>query len=550
MSKITYFSLGGQDEKWKYSGALEINGDIFVLNTGVGCAITNQYGVQKVIPDLTYLRTNKTRVKGIFFGTPRKLNIGALPYYLDFLADIPIYTSAIGKEIILAFLEEFSAATKREYKPNIIVVNPINEITVSAIKVIPIRVANCIPNSFAWLFKTLSGEYVVFVDEFLVANENLPCCENQIHFITQHAKNKTALLIVGTQSVGKTTTFAQAQAQNFYYLKKACSSTKKRVLIALYEDDWYTMLNLSKISKIYGMVFHIACPKMSKLFNIYIEQLKREEYAKSSPFVEGDDTLIVIVGDHDKLYERLESILHDKEEIKLNNNDLLIISTITYPEKEIEEINLLNEISKKDIVLIKQPKSMIHYNAGNEDLKLLINSISPYNIVPINCYYKDYVNFEKALENTVNLSRIKFLELGQSLVIDGKNTNIVNIPITEQFVNEEGVMDVNKTIILERQLITQNGAILVSIIYNQPKHVFVIAGIEMMGIFVDEEVKNAEVSKVIKKYLTNDLSKFLALHKILEIKSLKNLIKRTVYQSLEDFTQKKPIILPVITNLN
>lgn len=100
MHHISYFALSGQDERSKYCGILEINQDIFILDAGIGSEIQNQYGINKIIPDISYLINRKDQIKGIFLGTPKNLNIGALPFFIAKLGNIPIYTSKVGALII------------------------------------------------------------------------------------------------------------------------------------------------------------------------------------------------------------------------------------------------------------------------------------------------------------------------------------------------------------------------------------------------------------------------------------------------------------------
>lgn len=547
MSKINYFSLGGQDEKGRYSGVLEINGDIFILNTGIGAELSNQLGIKRVIPDLRYLSEQKNRVKAIFIGCPRNINIGSLPYFLEVFPDIPVYTSPGGKLIIDSFLERFQKENNKTIKSNVIGVNPSNDLSISSLKICGVKTASSVPNSYGWLFKLVTGQVVVFLDEFLIANENRPCCESQLHVIAQQAKNKTALLLVGAQSAGKMIGFAFPNAQNFSFLKRSIASTKNRTIVSVYEDDWNTLFNLSKISKIYHMNFHISDPYIADLFNKHVEALKSEEYALSTALINSENSLIAIVGDGETLFKTLSSINEGEHEIKFQNGDLFLMATITLPENEFEEITLLNEISKHDILLIKQPKDIVPYCAGNEDIKFIVNFLSPYNIVPIDGYYKDFVNIHKALENTIDPKRIRFLSSGEKIEIDDRNVNFTTVPIAKQYISTEGMLDINSSTVLERQLLERNGLIMVSLIYSSKQHCFSKPSLTTRAFLTEDYSKKDEIHEAITKQLEEELAKYLALNKTLDIKEVKSFIKDAIWKAIKLKTQKKPLILPLIT---
>ncbi|GCE63188.1 ribonuclease J [Candidatus Mycoplasma haematohominis] len=547
MSKINYFALGGQDEMGRYAGVLEINNEIFILNAGIGAEFSNQLGIKKIIPDLRYLSEHAKKIKGIFIGCPKNINIGSLPYFLTTFPNIPVYTSVLGKAIIESFLAKFEQENNVNIKNEIIAVNPAIDLTVGMLKVCGIKSPSSVPCSYAWVFKLLTGQVVVFLDEFVLANEVNPCCESQLHLIAQQVKNKTSLLLIGAQNAGKVLGFAYPLAKNFSFLKKSVSSTKKRVLVSLYEDDWNTLLNLSRVAKVYSMNFHISCPRIAFLVNKYIETLHSDEYAAATPLLKSDNSLIAIVGNNEDLFAKLRNIDAGKDEIAFQSGDLFLICTITLPENEYEEILLLNDISKHDIIVVKQPKSIIPYAAGNEDIKFVVNALSPYNIVPVNGYYKDFVNVYKALSNTVDTKRIKFLGSGERLEIDGKQTNVTTLNISKQYVNEEGILDINNMILLERQLLEKSGLIIISVLYNIKKHIFYKPKVSIKAFVPEDYSKKNDIHAAIDKYIALELSKYLALNKGLEIREVKMHLKDAVYKALKNKTNKRPVILPLIT---
>ena len=95
MAKISFLGLGGLDEKEKSCYALTINGDIYILNCGLVTPPGASLGVKKIIPDFSWIISNRSAIKGIFIGTPKYSNFAALPYLLKVLEILHPFSSLL-----------------------------------------------------------------------------------------------------------------------------------------------------------------------------------------------------------------------------------------------------------------------------------------------------------------------------------------------------------------------------------------------------------------------------------------------------------------------
>ncbi|CBZ40897.1 conserved hypothetical protein [Mycoplasma suis KI3806] len=558
MARLKYYSLGGQDEKFRFSGVLELNGDIFILNAGGSCVNTNLYEIDDVIPDYSSLIPLKPKIRGLFIGVPKELNISSLPYFLDVFPEVPIFTNSFGESIIRDFLERFHEEGGKKYNPNIVALNLISEHAVPGsndCKILPIKVAASLPNSLAWAFKFSGSDYVVFMDEFLMSSENVPCRENQLNFLFQNLKNKVSLLIVGTQSCATVPSFSLKVADNFSYLKKLTSRISTRLNVAAYKDDWHTLFNLSRIARIYEYDLLIYPLKTSRMFNSFITENKLKNYSLSvseeTSRREGVVQIRIITGTHNTLYSNLRAI--NSGEVKdweFLPTDVTVFMTSTFTERELEEISMINEIAHRGGEVLKLPSTIVPYMAGTEDLKLLVNYLSPYHVIPVNGFYKDYVEFTKALTNVMNIDKIYFLENGQYVNIEKKNVSITENPLQEIYVGNKKILDINRITIYERRLIAQSGVVLVSVRCNSKKNIVSNPMVQMLSVFSDDFSKKDEVLLRIQTNLKQDISKYLQQNSEIENKGLKQSIRKSVYNSLDPFIYKKPAVVSVISHIN
>ncbi|AFN65455.1 hypothetical protein WEN_03390 [Mycoplasma wenyonii str. Massachusetts] len=553
---IKYYSLGGQDERFRYCGVLECGGEILLLNAGGSCVNTNLYDIEEIIPDYQFLTTSARKLKGLFISSPRPLNISSIPYLLELFPNLPIYTNSFGKSIIESFLREFESKSNKKVNANIIPLDLVSEHTISGdCKAIPIKVASSLPHSLAWAFKFSQSDYVVFVDEFLIASENIPCRESQLDWLYKNLKGKISLLIVGMQSCSTVSSFALKQADNFSFLKKLVSRITTRLIIASYSDSWDTLFNMSKIAHIYKYQLAIYPNELATLFNSFITQNKLENHSlaiKVSELSSAPDKpqLVVITGDHNTLYSNLREIHRGSvKNFSLKQDDVIMFMTHTYIEREIEEISIINELADNGGEVLKQPNTLQPYLAGAEDIMLLINCLSPFHVVPVNGFYKDYVAFLKALENVMNTQKVYFLENGQLITINRKNIDITDQAVSETYIGKQSSLELNKMTLFEKRLLSQSGVVLVTLRNNTKKNGIKVPHIELLNVFANDFQKTEEVISKIRYQLNIDISKYLQHNLEIDNKTLKQAVRKSIYNTLDSYLHKKPAVLSVISHI-
>ena len=111
LSKIKMFSLGGLDENGKNMFVIEIDKNIFVFEAGLKYADEMTLGIDYIIPNISYLKENKKRIKGIFLTHAHDENIGALSDIVPELGDVPVYASKYTIDVVRKEFETYHIST-------------------------------------------------------------------------------------------------------------------------------------------------------------------------------------------------------------------------------------------------------------------------------------------------------------------------------------------------------------------------------------------------------------------------------------------------------
>ena len=112
MSKIKIFSLGGLNENGKNMYVVDVDDNIFIFDAGLKYGNDKMLGIDYILPDYTYIKENKDKIKGIFLTHGHDSNMGATADILYDMPDLPIYATKYTMEILKIDLEEMQYSLK------------------------------------------------------------------------------------------------------------------------------------------------------------------------------------------------------------------------------------------------------------------------------------------------------------------------------------------------------------------------------------------------------------------------------------------------------
>lgn len=546
---VKIIPLGGLEQIGMNMTAFEYGDSIIVVDCGLAFPEEDMLGVDLVIPDITYLKENADKVKGMVITHGHEDHIGAIPYVEKEL-NIPIYATKLTMGIIEGKLEEHGLLNSVRRK----VVKYGQCINLGCFRVEFIRTNHSIVDAAALAIYTPAG-VIVHTGDFKV--DYTPVYGDVIdlqRFGELGRKGVLALLCDSTNVLRPGSTPSE--------------STMGRVFNELFEEHKDTRIivatfasNVDRVQQIINTAYKFGrkviiegrsmvniITKAQELGRITIPEqtlIPIDDIGKYT-----DDQIVLITtgsqGETMAALSRMAADMHRKVSIKPGDTIILSSNPIPGNEKSVDKI--INELTMKGAEVIFQD-THVSGHACQEDIKLIYALTKPEFAIPVHGEYRHLAaHRELAIQMGVPKDHAVILRSGDVLSIGHDSAKIVGrVPAQGIYVDGFGVGDVGNIVLRDRQHLSQSGLIVVSVALEKGSGQ-VLAGPDVVSrgfVYVREnESLMEECRRVAAQALESSLR-----HGTTDWSKIKNSIRDELGDFLWKKTKRNPMILPVITEV-
>ena len=544
MANIKIGALGGLGENGKNMTIVEVDSRIFILDCGLKYPEIDMYGVDAVVPDMTYLEENVNRIEGIFISHGHDDHIGALPYLLEKI-NVPVF----GTHFTICLIEDL--LTERDMNVRKYRLYRINEnklLTFGSNTVSFFNVAHSIPESVGISINTSDGS-IVYVVDFTFMLSNTSKFKTSFDKIIELGKNGVLAALtesVGTNSIGKTNDDTLLE----HNLKRALRRPN-RVIVSAFSSDLARIQKVIDLSIASNRRVAIVGRRAQSIINIAmnsnylkvpqdklvnVDSIKEEEK-------DSKDLVIIVTGTRATPFSHITRMAKGLDRnITITNDDVVILMTPPVPGIEHHSIDTINTLYEKDIdVTIFDKTTLRSSHAREDDLKLLYNMLKPRYIIPVKGEYRHLSrHYEIALNAGYNTDHVKILENGEFLHIINKKLDEIEIIETQDVIIDGNFKNINTSVIKERENIAKEGVILVNLCVDIPKKtITLLPEVHSKG-FVNKDLETLH-SSIIDLATRMTTSHFLK--PIISMPMLKIGIQEEVSKLIFRFTKKRPVVL-------
>ena len=547
-SKVKLIPLGGLCEIGKNITAIEYEDEIIVIDCGLSFPDNEMYGIDLVIPDISYLLENREKVKGIFITHGHEDHIGALPYILKEI-NVPVYASKFTLSLIESKLIEFNMVSSCS----------LNEITLKEpIKTEHfacefIRTCHSIADSCSLAITTPQG--VIFhTGDFKIDYTPVDGEVIDLQRISEIGKRRVLLLMADSTNATREG-FTISETIIGQNLTRLVRNAKGRVIVATFSSNVHRVQQVMNSSITYGRKVAFSGRSMEKISQIAMDlgylKVPKNTIIKLDDIHKYPDNKVTIIttgsqGEPMSALSRIASGNHKK--IALKEKDYIIISASPIPGNTKLITKLIDVLISKGAEVIYDAMEEVHVSghACREELKLIHSLIKPKYFVPVHGEYrhlKEHAELAKSLG--MDEKNIFLLDNGDVLELTGKKAvKTKSVHTGTVYVDGSGVGDVGNIVLRDRKVLSQDG-ILTAVLAIDKDAKEIISGPDIISrgfVYVkDSNDLLNETTDLIKREVEYCLD-----NDILDWYSIKSKIKSSLGHFLYTKTKRKPMIIPVI----
>ena len=546
--KIKVIPLGGLGEVGKNITVIEYGEEIIVVDCGMTFPDSEMYGIDVVIPDVTYLVNNKDRVKGFFITHGHEDHIGAIPYILKQI-NVPIYATNLTIGLIQNKLEEHKMLDIVELN----VVKPGDTIALEKLKVEFIRTNHSIADSCALAIHTPLG-IVVHTGDIKV---DFTPVDGKVIDLQRLAKigKQGVLLLMADSTNACHPGYTMSEKTVGETLDNLFSKGTGRIIVATFASNIHRLQQIINSSIKYGRKIAFSGRSMEKISEVAIRlgYLDMPEGLlidlKDLKLYNSNQITIVTTGSQGEpmsALTRMASSTH--KNIQIEKDDMIIISANPIPGNEKAVSKVINELTQKGANVIYKSIEEIHVSghACEQELKLLQSILKPKYFVPVHGEYK-HLRKHILIAEEVGLQKEKsfILENGDVLSLNRKSACISGkVQAGNVLVDGIGIGDVGNIVLRDRKNLSKDGIINIIVAIEKETR-SIISGPDIVTrgfIYVreSEELVN-QIKEISYDSIQTSIDK-----NIFKWSEIKNNIRNDVGSFIYSKTKRKPIIVPII----
>ncbi len=545
---VKVIPLGGLGEIGKNITAIEYDKDIVVIDCGIAFPDEEMYGVDLIIPDITYLMDNKERVKAFVLTHGHEDHIGSLPYILKQL-NIPVYGTRLTLGILGNKLKEHFLENEYILKT----VEAGETIEFEDIKVEFIRNTHSIADSCSLAIHTPIGN-IVHTGDFKIDYTPIDGLVMDLERISELGKEGVLLLMADSTNVERQG-HSLSEKSIGQTLNRIFSTATGRVIVATFASNIHRMQQIADASVKYKRKIAFSGRSMENISTVAMEL--GYLHIPEGTMINVDDirnyrneeVTIITTGSQGEPMAGLARIaFSNHRKIQLEPDDLFIISASPIPGNDKLISKVINELYKKGADVIYEALEDIHVSghACQEELKLIHSLVHPKYFIPVHGEYR-HLKHHKDLAKSLGMEdkNIFIMNTGDILQLSEDEARISGRVHTGRvLVDGIGVGDVGNIVLRDRRYLGQDGMVVVVVTIEKESY-SILAGPDIItrGFVYAKEAE--DMINKIRDIAREEIENSLANNQI-EWYVLKTNVKRSIERFLYDETKRRPTIFPII----
>jgi len=552
-ARLRLIPLGGLGEVGKNMFVIEYGDDMLIIDAGLMFPEDEMLGIDLVLPDFTYVRKNKHKIKGVVLTHGHEDHIGAIPYLLR-----EVNAKVYGTRLTLGLLKVKLDECRLLGSTKLIEIHPNNPINIgSSFRLEFFRVSHSIPDGVGVAIHTPVG-LVVHSGDFKL--DQTPIDGHVIEFDKLASfREKGVLALLSDSTNAEQEGYTQSERMVGDSLRKIFESAQGRIVVASFASHIHRLQQVIDTAHKFGRKVAVTGRTMANNVEISAELgflkipknliIHPAEMKKYSP----KQICVLSTGSQGEPLSALARMANNEHKwIDVGDGDTVIISASAVPGNEKSIFQTIDRLFRCGANVYYESISGVHVSGhgAQEELKLLINLVQPKYFIPIHGEYR-HLKHHAALAQDLGIPRknIFITSNGDVIEFDGNGSAKIKERVTAGavLVDGLGVGDIGDVVLRDRQQLASDGILIVVVTIDKQTGQLV-AGPDLVTrgfVYVKE---SGELLDDARDRVVETLKRTAA-DSITDWAVLKADVRRTLSSFIYDKIKRRPMIMPIIVEV-
>jgi ribonuclease J len=459
--------LGGMGEIGKNMYLFEFGDDIIVVDCGLMFPDEEMFGIDLVIPDVTYLRERREHVRAFFITHAHEDHVGGLPYVLPSFPGIPIYASTLARGLLGNKIKEH----KLHNNPMLALEPGGDAVTAGPFTVEAFRIGHSIPDAMGLAIRTPVGT-VIHTGDFKFDHTPVDGKPSDFQTLARYgAEGVIALLSDSTRAENPGYTPSERTVGEAF--REIMEGLDGRVIVATFASNIARVQQVIDAAGTFGRKVSVIGRSMEQNFRIasdlgYLTYPASQIVAKDRiGEVPPEKMVIATTGAQGEPMAGLARMAnHDHRFVEIQPGDTVIVSASPIPGNEEYVARTIDNLFKAGANVFYHTIKRAHVSghASQEELKLMLGLTRPRYFLPMHGEFRMQVQHGRlAMETGVLPENVFIIENGMPIEIaaDGSARRGTPVPAGYVFVDGLSVGDVGEIVLRDRRALANDGMFMV-----------------------------------------------------------------------------------------
>ncbi len=550
--KLKMIPLGGLGEFGMNCMALRWQDDIIVIDAGLMFPEEELLGVDIVVPDISYLTENRSKVRAILLTHGHEDHIGGLPWILSEL-NVPVY----GTEFTLAYVEGKLEEHRLLDDADLIEMLPGKSFTLGPFSIMPIRVTHSLVDCVALAIHTPVG-VVLHTGDFKIDLSPPDGKAFDLHAFAELGKQGVLALLQDSTNVDRPG-YTPSERAVRPRLDEIFGQAKKKLFFSCFSSSIHRIRTAMELAHQHGRKVAVIGRSLDNSTEIaqdlgYLDLpqglLINPGQIKEMP---ANKVCVMISGTQGEPMSALSrAAVNNHKFARIDAGDTVLLSSRVIPGNEKSIYRMIDHLERRDARVIHDDgtQGLIHVSghASQEELRLMINLVRPKFFIPV---HGDYRHLKRHAELAAGMGIVEktiMLEDGEVLELDKNSaTKTGKVTVGRVCIDSGGASTdvVEDVVIKDRKHLSEDGIVLPIVAINRRTgKVENTPEIVIRGMAIDDELVIAEARQIVQRTLDSSGAEEKADYGVIKEK-IRNDLKRYIQKS----TSRRPLIMPVILEI-